>query len=642
MISKEAKGDIKLLISIFVVVIAIIVFLQVGFVIADHIVATIGTSITYNFTMNESGVVEATLINLTINISGDDGGGNITHVNITVPLGFNVTAWWNGTGAAVNESGFSTTTTATGTVLMWKNQTIGADFLINETGKIGTRAFWFNVTADEPGLYNISITTLNVSTCTTQGPINNNQSNITIQVNDTTAPSSVTIVYPVTNANFSNISVERELINITLSATDNGDIQNVTFNITNTTDGKGVVYVGVNSTATYWNITVNTSLFTEGSYNITAWVNDTFGNLNKTVIANITIDRTRPYDINITTVNNSNLSGNFALNVTVLDALTGIGSLHINVTNGSGQRAFVGGVTISGNSITYIYNTLNVSDGPYNITFYVNDSAGNMNLSEDISVIIDNTDPSVTYSCTPNTAGILNTVTCTCSVTDALTGVNTSLTTYNATPSTANVGTFIVSCSATDMAGNLATTTTSYTVSSGDSSTSSGSSGGTTYSKTIIMSNKEFSEVETINQQLGLKERVRIKINGLTHYVGVTSVSTSKATVEITSVPVKVELDSGEEARVDVDNDGFSDVYVKLVAIVNGKADLIIKYIHEEISEETGVDTTGEVVVDDTTDDDTTTDDGEEMQLSWLWWVIIIIVVVVIAGIIYYFIKGRK
>ncbi len=72
--------------------------------------------------------------------------------------------------------------------------------------------------------------------------------------------------------------------------------------------------------------------------------------------------------------------------------------------------------------------------------------------------------------------------------------------------------------------------------------------------------------------------------------------TTTRATIEIASNPVTVTLDIGEDAKVDVDEDGTYDLYVKLNDIVSGKAEVIVKELSEAVPAGEGpVSTSGEI-----------------------------------------------
>jgi len=174
-------------------------------------------------------------------------------------------------------------------------------------------------------------------------------------------------------------------------------------------------------------------------------------------------------------------------------------------------------------------------------------------------------------------------VTCTCSPTDSLSEINTSATTITTTPSTANTGTFTESCGFADNAGNTGIASTTYTVELSGGGSSSGGGGGSSsssgYTRTIPVS-KDLNGT-TINQKLEVKERLKVTVDGVFHHIGIKEITATTAVIEITSVPVQVELSIGEDIKVDLNDDNVYDVHVKLNAIVNGKADITVTYLSE-------------------------------------------------------------
>ena len=86
-------------------------------------------------------------------------------------------------------------------------------------------------------------------------------------------------------------------------------------------------------------------------------------------------------------------------------------------------------------------------------------------------------------------------------------------------------------------------------------------------------------------------------------------------------------LGIGEEAKVDVTDDGFYDIYVILNAIANNKANVTMQKIHEEIPAKEGpVTTTGEL------EEGEEKEEAEEKDLTLLWIIIGIVVLVAIIG----------
>lgn len=130
---------------------------------------------------------------------------------------------------------------------------------------------------------------------------------------------------------------------------------------------------------------ITSIIWTEAKHNVTIWVNDTYGNINKSSIS-FTIDETSP-NINITnpiSFTNS-LNVNLDVNYTVVDNHTDScwysnDSYSVNVS-----------LTDCGTNITGI----NWSEGQHNVLVYANDTFGNIG-SRLVVFTIDLTPPSVT------------------------------------------------------------------------------------------------------------------------------------------------------------------------------------------------------------------------------------------------------
>ena len=204
--------------------------------------------------------------NVTVNNtqSGDDIA-NITEVNITIPSSLTLNL------AASNFSNAAARFTNTSTILSWRNASGPSGFLINGTNN--TKWFGFNASAATPGVYNLSIKLLNGS--------GTSNFNITITVNDTTSPHEI-------NATPSTGSNQTGLLSVNVSVLDNFlnglGIQYVNITVINSSGGQNATYQALNLSGDYWNFTINTSQFSDGLYNITIWANDTYGNINSSVV----------------------------------------------------------------------------------------------------------------------------------------------------------------------------------------------------------------------------------------------------------------------------------------------------------------------------------------------------------------------
>lgn len=137
------------------------------------------------------------IFNITINVTDTIRSANISQVNITIPSIFTFIANSNGTDGVT-----TTTFTNTSTVLSWSNDSL----VMN----LSWRYFWFNASASTPGFYNFTITTKNATGAY--------YTNISIVINDTTAPV-VTLISP-DNAT----SATTAAYNFTFNVTDDSTI----------------------------------------------------------------------------------------------------------------------------------------------------------------------------------------------------------------------------------------------------------------------------------------------------------------------------------------------------------------------------------------------------------------------------------
>jgi hypothetical protein len=183
--------------------------------------------------------------------------------------------------------------------------------------------------------------------------------------------------------------------------------------------------------------------------------------------------------------------------------------------------------------------------------------------------------PTISFACSPITAIIGETITCSCSATDDVdSSPNVS---YTANPSTTEVGTFTTTCTATDDSENSAASSVTYHV------TSSGGAGEPPfYTNTYLMDEKEFSEIGSITKSLSERERIRIKIDGEEHHVGILNLTTTTANIEVTSDPQQVVFEIGDENKFDVTDNGFYDLSVILNSIESDKANITIKSVSDE------------------------------------------------------------
>jgi hypothetical protein len=104
------------------------------------------------------------------------------------------------------------------------------------------------------------------------------------------------------------------------------------------------------------------------------------------------------------------------------------------------------------------------------------------------------------------------------------------------------------------------------------------------WEETNTVSEEQFNRGHT--RQLARAERVVVEVEGESHYVGVIGVTETTVTIEVGSEPQQVTLSIDEIKKFEVTNDSYYDIYVQLNSIENGKANLTVKNIHEEIPAE--------------------------------------------------------
>lgn len=462
----------------------------------------------------------------------------------------------------------------------------------------------FNTNEDvSSGFYNITIN--NTVAALANGQVNNiTQVNITFPTDFNLSRS--------TNGTNTNASLSLSVSNLTMSWL------NLTQGVLNASVAGQIQY--------FW---VNASGASPGIYNITV-VTTNFSNTYNTNLTVRINDTTRPIvdASNITLPARSNVTGTIRLNVSVGDNSI-INAVLFNVTNASGSVALLNSTNLASNSWNGSLDTRVLTDGVYNVTVIANDTYGNLsniNNSARIEIVIDNTAPVVSLSCTPSSVTRNEEVTCSCSTSDSTSGV--ASTSFDENPSTSETGTHTIECTATDYAGNTGSGSDEFNVDgSFNRRTSSGSSGGSSgstttitpttttsstvqWDRTISEDSSELSTRGTVSTTVKAHERIAVKIANEVHHVGVVSVTSTSATIEVSSTPQQVTLSVGQSKNVDADGDGYYDMTVTLTSIDNGAANIMVTYLHQ-------------AVATDYTTPTTSTSNA-------IWWVLGIIAVVVI------------
>ena len=149
---------------------------------------------------------------------------------------------------------------------------------------------------------------------------------------------------------------------------------------------------------------------------------------------------------------------------------------------------------------------------------------------------------------------------------------------------------------------------------------------------------------EGYTKQLQARNRLKVVVGNVNHYVGVRSLGTGSAEIEVSSTPQIVTLLVGQQKKFEVTGDGFYDIFVTLKAIANNKAEITVQAIHDEVPVATQPTETGE----QETPEETTNVSGNEQEplgekrSSSTAIVITIIIIMLIAGAIGYFIIIKR
>jgi len=635
--NKKAKTNLR-----YVVVSLLISVSVIGLIFAAVTIKTSGGTSSFVTVIEDT----PNLYNVSINNTNIGVIANISYINITIPSSF---TFRGATGSMNGTDTITSNITNTSTVLSFINTSV----LIYGGNN---SHFWFNASASTPGTYTIIIEAFNESGSTS--------TNLTVKVispyliDSAAGTSNFSIIedtYTLVNLSINNTQVgmlaNLSYINITIpdSFTFGGLINGTSATITNITNvGNIMVFYNstyiINGTSHMEYFWFNASASTPGTYNITVDVANSLGANNRTSL-NISItvnDTTSPF-ISMTSQSNNTNTTNAGLN------------LNYNITDNGVLRAcwYYNG-TIGGNislgtggDCTNISN-VNWTEGRYNITIWANDTFNNQN-STTIAFTVDLSAPVVSLSCTPVSVVLGNLITCTCSRSDSLTGIASYSFTEN--PSTTNTGTYTTTCSASNFAGNSTSSSVSYTVEQGGGGPGSSGTSTTpaaTWEVTHLVTDVQFKAGFT--KEIKEKERFKITVSDENHYIGIAELTTTTAKIQVTSELQEVVLSVGETEKFEITDDDFYDLSVTLKSITNGKADIVIKEIHEEVPEELKAKCNAENLDLCLSEEVCTTADGywyndvcnageegelEEGDLTWLWIVIGIVVVLVLVGVGY-------
>ncbi len=622
-----------------------IVFISVLFtylVLAQHIVTPL------SFTVNQS---QNFFYNITINNNDISSINNVTRINITLPAGFTFVVGSNGSYCTVPTgcAPASFTFNSTFNLLSWFNDTAG---LANGTWN---RYVWFNATANSTvnasaATYIMTVVTMANSTATTT-----NTTNIAVGVNDIRAPS-FSFISP-TPSNVANLSYSNLTINV--SVADNVALKTIGIYVYNMTGASAVLLNNTNTTLSGTTNFTNLTIFNlpDGVYSVNISLNDTAGNVNATSMgANgimIKVDTVYP---------NSSwaLSGNAAdyLNTTQTSIFANVSNVSdanlVNITftlaNSTGVVNITTFTTNSSDNHTITWSGLPDEHYSYNVT--VSDAAGNINTTSTLHTTIDTHAPAVSLS---KSSSDTTSLTLNIGISEAMTGISScSVNRDNAVISGSNTSQTVTednlacdsgyqySVTCTDYAGNHGSDTETFATagcgSSGGSSGGSSSSDTTSWTATYAYADTELSVQGPVTRDLTQNQRESVKVNNVVHYVGVTSVSSTQATIVVMSTPQQATLNVGQSQEFDLNGDGYYDVKVTLNSITGSKANVSTVYVHDLVSASANsagnetTNTAGNAASDNGASAGNVQTNTSSKMIYWIIGIVVLVIIIVVVA----------
>ncbi len=356
---------------------------------------------------------------------------------------------------------------------------------------------------------------------------------------------------------------------------------------------------------TYHSFWFNMSASTPGAYNITV----------------TTLNATQAYTTNLTLIVNDTTTPGFVEYVSPTPGNNSyLSSSSINVTTSIVDNGVVGvviarlfnstGVQVNSSTNLQTVGALNHSvlfsghaDGIYFFNVSVNDtftSSENFNSSVLRTVTIDTVVPTVSLSLTRSSTSDFTIAVAT---SDATSGINASCTVNRAT-ATLNGGTltegglncgqsilYTVTC--LDRAGNSGSGSSTFTT-NGCGGSGGGGGGGDSPSlapstpslgRTFNDNSVELSSIGSVSRSVAADDTIVVKVNNEDHSVKINSLTSTSATITISSTPQQATLNVGETKKFELSDDSYYDTSVTLSSISGGNASIIITAIHELIQQ---------------------------------------------------------
>lgn len=605
-------------------------FLFVGltiFVCAEQVIETSGGASGFNVSRGQN-----YLFNISVNNSDSGQDANITRVNVTFP-----TSCVFVSGSNATDSGADTFTN-TSNVLSWSNST---GYVINGSEE---KYFWFNASCSIAGQYNFTITTTNVT--------GSYSSNLSLNVIERNISSCIDV-------NYSGYYTLNESLNssgtcLTIRSSDVViDCQGNSINFSESVADK----YGIKSSG-YDNLTIKGCTFNQVNVSSQVKSGVFIGSSNNSVVYNNTFNfvnasGTVGYGVYIEASPNSNVSLNVINFSGGPDLVYGIGFfdgvndsvIHANnvTTNSSNLSAGL----VVGVSGQYVYG-VNVTNNRVNSYGHAVSGAIAISLGGTGDLIYNNyfSSPSYDYAGISGAVpfyshnNLSNSLNTTKTSSTNIVGrnyiggnywTNPSGTGYSDTCANTNSDYICDSSYALD-SGNIDYLPLADHITTSEEESEDTNTGGSSISETSfwtagthIIDRKTFENGFT--HSLSERKRIRFKVNGSDHHLGIINLTNSSALVNVSSTPQQATLLVGDERRFDVDDDKFYDILVSLNGIdaINEKANVTIVAISEKVTEQSEEEEEGKEFAA-VGESESSVEDLED-ESSWGWVVGVIVAV---------------
>jgi len=141
----------------------------------------------------------------------------------------------------------------------------------------------------------------------------------------------------------------------------------------------------------YWSLTFDSSTVEDGVYNITINATDFVGNQNIVNISTIILDIEPANATVIQPIAKANVSGDLFVNASVNDSGATVDQVNVTLFNNTANVTGLIPMSLGAGTTNFGYwNTVSIKDGDYNISVNATNTNDNVNISENLSIVIDN------------------------------------------------------------------------------------------------------------------------------------------------------------------------------------------------------------------------------------------------------------